>query len=654
MQELTNDFVINLPEAKDEYPFVAGERETLIWEEPLLPAVWTEENFILVPGAGYACTGKLSWQPWQVAPVNAISTYDRVILCGPVQTGKSLIAEAMVWYCIYYYQIHGMFCYAKRDTVENVFQDRIKPTIEQVPVLRMLWDGNPDNLTKDKIKLRNSIIRVASAQVPSDLATFSAGLIYASEVCKYRHAQSDTKSKLDTIKALRGRQEAYGIIGRKKEVLESSPLEEGDPLHCEMFKSGVINLRPHFPCPRCGKYQELLLEQIKEVPSIDSKGEKVYDHDPDRIRQQEAAFYECKYCGNSIQERDRIEMGQKVVWAMRGEAISQEGHTAQRRDYNSISFQWNRFVDYSFKFSEGLARFFEAQRSGDPVKLRTFFNEDMGEFANLKSAKEETSWVFTKCCEYNILDEKIPEWVSFVLLGIDTQDFGFYFVLRGFGFGKKSLLLDYGFIKCEMGPDQSPGYVLETVLARITKRTLVTKDGRQLEILAGLIDRGGHKQSFVDHLVNNIPNLYAYTGSTSKGAPLIRKGNNGLYLGNTENLSRIVSSDSVLDNWFLPENINSDYARQFVKQYDRDERDKDGNTKRVWVHGGEDHLRDCENYIQGAYVLTGLHEVLFDELQHKECVDSQKETEEEQDQSNTQYGSEFFGDLQERWSRRAR
>ena len=107
------------PTAKDDHKFVEGERDSFAMEEPKLPSAWAEEYFILMPGAGYASTGKLVLYPWQIEPLNAIAKYNSVIYCGPVQTGKSLIAEVAVWYCVDTYGFHGMFCYAKRDTVDK-------------------------------------------------------------------------------------------------------------------------------------------------------------------------------------------------------------------------------------------------------------------------------------------------------------------------------------------------------------------------------------------------------------------------------------------------------------------------------------------------------------------------------------------------------
>jgi phage terminase large subunit GpA-like protein len=642
-----------LPAVTDEQPFASdSEREALAVLPIPLPVAWAEENFFLVEGAGYAATGRITLYPWQREPLNAICGYDGVMYCGPVQTGKSLLAEMAVWYVVCNMPMHGMFLYAKRDTVEDVFQDRIAPTIREVPAIRALWDGNEDNLTQSKIKLRSCILRVASAEVASDIATFSAGLIYASEVCKYRASQIDTKSNYDKIKLLRGRQEAYGIMGKKKEILESSPKFKGDTLYREMYTSGVTNLVPKYPCPICGEYQQLTLEQIKEVPNAN----KEKDHDPERIRRDDAAYYECCACGGNILEGLRIEMGERVVWATKEERVEHNGTIKNPKPKRTrISFQWSRLVDYSFKFSECLARFYEAERSGDPVKLVSFLNEDMGEFGEIFAKERATAWLDSKKGDYNIIDDVIPDGVVAILVGIDTQDKGFYYVVRGYGAGKESWLIDCDYVAADMEKDQNPAVVADKLRMALERKDLKTADGRELYRAVGLIDRGGHKPAFVDGACATIDWLFPYIGSPNKLHPLIKLGKDDIYFGNTRNLSKIVSNDSEKDNWHLPQDIPEDYKQQFVKQYEKEETKKDGSVNVHWISGGCDHYRDCENLIQAGYVLCELDKILFDAAQIVETRKAQMiELRENRnvEQSQLEETSGFLTGVRERARRR--
>jgi phage terminase large subunit GpA-like protein len=571
------------------------------WSIPdfIMPSEWLEKNFFLVKG--YASPGKnFVLRPWQRPIVDAIIDYSEVIICLPPQTGKSLLAEGILWYLQANRPINSLCVYAKKDTVEDVFQDRFKPAIEQIPALRALWSGNPDDLTMQKLTLKRAIIRVASAGVRNDIASHPSGHIYLSEVAKYKDVG------FSVVKLAEGRQEAYTLTGDKSTVLESSPLEIGDPLHVEMYKSDVLNLEFFWPCPVCGHYQIYETKQIIEKPN----SKKEYDHDVLRIRSDDAARYECAHCGNDIPESSRIENHKRGIWAAIGEVISSDGKIISTRKVTyKVSFRASRLIDYSLRFSEYLARFFEASRSNDITNLKDFLNEDAGEFWNPKMEERPTSWLLGKCSSYKISDSVIPAGIVAVFAGVDTQDSGFYFVIRGYGLRKESWLLDCDFIPCEMESDQAFDSVLDKVRERMFRKKLITVDGRTLPISFGLCDRGGHKANYVDYITCRIDFFHSYIGAPSKIHPLIlEKG--GFYFGHTENLSRIVGHDADLDNWHLPEDIHQEYLNQFVKHYDKEEIDRYGNKKKKWIHGGNDHLRDAEAYCMGAMIASGISEVL--------------------------------------------
>ena len=128
---------------------------------------------------------------------------------------------------------------------------------------------------------------------------------------------------------------------------------------------------------------------------------------------------------------------------------------------------------------------------------------------------------------------------------------------------------------------------------------------------------------------------------------------NGFYFGQTEKLSKIVAGDSALDNWHLPEDVPKMYFDQFVKQYDKTMIARTGSESTKWVHGGNDHLRDCENYIQAGIFHLELDKYLFDDdalksVQEEQLPQSQQNVPEQRGQQETNY----FEDIQRRYERR--
>jgi phage terminase large subunit GpA-like protein len=557
-----------------------------------------------------------------------------------------MLAEIILWWIQKFRKINTLCVYAKKETVEGVFQDRFRPSLYEVPDLKKLWSGNPDDLTIKKLILNGSIIRLASARVRDDIATFSSGHIYLSELAKYREVG------FDVVKLARGRQEAYTRTLNKTAVFESSPLEVGDPLYKEMNKPGVLNLEWFWPCPHCGKYQMYLFDQenqqIAELPN--KKGE--FDHDPERIRRDNAAVYECLHCEKEIREETRIKNNERGVWARGTDTIDQQGNVLNEwPKADTVSFHWNRLIDFSFKWSECLARYFEAYLSGNPIALKDFLNEDMAQFWEPKIKEYASQWLKPKCGEYKITDETIPNGVLVVLCGIDTQDDRFYYVLRGFGAGKESWLLDCGEVACDMKEQQNKDVVLKTLQKAIEGKKLLTKDGRLLSIRWGFIDRGGHKLEFVDYIAQNIYYLAPYIGATERFRELIKQSEkNDWYLGNTEEFSRMVANDVELDNWHLPQDIPDEYCKQFVRQFDKEKIEKDGSKTRKWHKGGDDHFRDCENYIQAALIISEVGEMLFDQ----EAIERLKiEDDKEPDAKPVpQQSNQWMDGIQARWRQR--
>ena len=583
-------------------PIGQSELYGFLIRRPVQPSVWAEDNFKLT--TAYARPGKLNLFPWQVEPLDSILEYDVVILCMAVQLGKSLLGESATGWIIDNLPMNTMICYAKSGTAKDVFDERLRPMIEEVPAIRKYWNGNPDNLTQRKITLSHMIMRIASAESKSDIATYSAGYIYASEVAKY------PKKDFDQIKALFGRQEGYRVLGQTKAVIESSPESEGDPLHRLMYTRGVRNTKPYVPCPNCGEYQVLIDEQIKEIPNSDGE----LDHNPARVREEKAAKYECVHCNREIRENDRMRMSKKVVWADSSEKIV-DGKVKKKRKARWISHQCGRLVDDTFSFAECLARFFEARQSVNPVALKTYQNEDMARFMKTESRQFSTNWLLVKRKDYAQYgsDAMYPAKVLLLTLGMDTQDNGFYYVIRGWGEGMESWVIKHDFIECSIKEEENknPEVILELVKTRVIEELPHRADGVVLPITWGFIDRGGHRHKDVDFLCGRLPFLHAYTGTVNKTAPLITRSKSKGFMGHSENLSKMVESYSEGELWHLPEDIGDVYCIQFLKQFWQDKVDRHGNVLNEYVHGGADHYRDCENYNIGCAVYLQLESRLF-------------------------------------------
>ena len=611
---------IRFPRLRHEWPGVPGERELLIPTTIPRPSEFANDHLWLVPG-GYGIPGKLTLKPCQIFPTDLIVEWHgsrRVIFKGPTRTAKSLMAEVGMFWAMKFLGVNGVVAYAEDGTVSTMFRTKIAPMIRgehgHNKILRELWDGKADNLTQEKIILKNCFWRTASAQGLNDLASFGAGFVYGSEVAKWERMSDNPIAKLY------GRQDDYPMELRYS-IIESSPREIGDYLHQECFKPGTLIVEPHYPCPVCGEYQTLRDSQLK----LRDNGTEDPSRQAARLRyeREKAVYYQCIHCNQEITESGRREMDSRVVYAapsqvditvkkrheQTGEKIDRSGNVIgpTRDQYDQICVTWNRGVDLNFPFYEWLARFFESCHSADKYQL--YENEtNARHFETNTDRRTEISALESKRSDYHMIataknDNYIPDEVLDITAALDSQKDHFYYLIMGWGTHRAAWVLRYGMIYCPItSPYYSdPAIVLQTVTEElIIKNPLVKRDGSQLGIRGMLVDRGGIRPtSSTDYLVRNVPGLMAYIGAArdDPSKDLIYKSEKGpWFMGKTERLSERISQLLETDMFYLPADCGIEFMNQILRQYHEEIEDAHGNKKTVWRHGGEDHYRDCLNY----------------------------------------------------------
>ena len=611
-------------------PLSPREKANTTYRERPLPSVFARSLWLV--SGGYAISGALKLKPYQIFPVDCIYTWfgrRRVIFKGPTQTAKSLMAEVCMFWAMKYLGINGIVAYAEDGTVSSMFRTKIAPMIRGVEghnkVLRELWDGKADNLTQEKIILKNCFWRTASAQGVNDLASFGAGFVYGSEVAKWEETPDNPVLKMY------GRQDAYPIDLRYS-IIESSPrvsgnenFETGDYLYRECFKPGTIIVEPHYPCPVCGVYQVLRDSQIK----LRQDGVEEPSRQAARLRDEKsrAVWYQCLACGQEITEAGRQAVDSRVIYAapsqvditakkkheQAGETIDLSGNiTGPRREqYDQICVTWNRGVDLNFPFYEWLARFFESCHS--PDKYQLYENEtNARHFETKTDRRTEISVLESKKAKYYMAetakhDNFIPEEVLDITAAIDSQKEHFYYTIMGWGAHREAWVLRYGMIYCPINDPyySDPMVMLRTLTdAMITDNPLIKKNGARLAIRGMLIDRGGIRPTAsTDFLVRNIEGLMAYIGAArdNPAKELIYKSTEGpWFMGKTEQLSERISQLLSTDMFHLPGDCGLEFMKQVLTQYHEEVTGAYGNKRTVWHHGGEDHYRDCLNYNYAA------------------------------------------------------
>lgn len=620
------------------YPLTDGERANLRIRERPLPCEWAEGNLTLV-SPSYLYPGKFKAWPYQREPINAFHYWQNINYIGPVQTGKSLLAEIGIYYTQAVLGLNFMIAYANEKKSEDAFEDRFVQMIKDVrnKELYANWDKKEDSLTKGKLKLINCIGRIASARNKNDLASFTGPVVYGAEVAKWQLQAL----KYDPVLLLRGRSDAaFALYNSRKCILESSPYEEGDLLYREVFRNGTIVLQPHYKCPHCGTWQVWTDHQIK-LRDKELKGHPAKIRD----RKENAVFYECISCKKEITEADRVTMSDAVVWAAVGVSLDGFSQKAEkintdgsidgveeggiRRGYDSVAYWWNRLSDIAFPFWECLARFFESLH--DAEKKKTYENETMARWWKRNTGRIEERFLDTRKIEYWQWgkNHRIPDDVLLITLGVDSQDDGFYYSFVGWREWLAWTVLRQGFIPC---PRLDKGYepdVFKKFMSHLYIEQLRWGDGSTADITVGCIDRGGHRPEDVDFIVKHFPGrrLLAYVGLTRtyEDRPLVYKSENGnFYLGQSDPLSEDVGTYISSDGFRLPMDVDREFLRQIGRQFHQKKIDANGRVKVEWIHNyqGPDHYRDTLNLNLAAAKVKGIDKMLLNPAVCKDLIEN--------------------------------
>lgn len=615
-------YEFEFPEFQVDHQFTDGQLEAMEIKPHPLISDWLEENISLC--GGYLDHGPFRLKPWQKQVVNSPYYYDFCCWLGPTRTGKSMMSESVAYYCMGEMKVNGILAYPEATTAEHRFSEVVKPMIEGNKPLRDQWNGDDKQLTVKRIRLNQCTWRVASAQNKNDIASFSAPVGIGSEVGKWEKTK-----KFNAVQLLKGRQGDSHDKGFQKILLETTPFEVGDMMYIEVYNPDTLILHPFYPCPHCNEWHKYTDRQIKV------RDDKFKTAGMIRRFKQEAVYYECPHCKQEVTEKDRASVDHLVVWAapeihredfhQEAEKINSDGsidgvlENGYRPWVTRICYQWPRGVDINYQWWKWLADYFEAK--DDPVKLKSYQNEVNANYFTPKTGGVNVAYLESKKGGYLHRGQKIiiPDDVLISTLGIDTQDNGFYYLYLGWCFGLIFKILKHGFIHCDIKESQfkeNPANVYSRFNSEIYSEQMYWSNNIEVNYSYAFIDRGGHRSADVNHICNKMGKMSAYVGLTKVDytKDLFYESDNGpFYLGQTEQISELTGNIIDSNDFYIPDDFHPELCRQLARQWFMKRVNSNGNPVSIWMHGGEDHFRDCLNLAYIAGRKLNLHKLMIDQ-----------------------------------------
>lgn len=372
---------------------------------------------------------------------------------------------------------------------------------------------------------------------------------------------------------------------------------EEDDISSPIWRLWQEGTRHHFcwPCPDCGRYfvpRSKLLHYPKNATPSQALAN---------------SWLECPHCGFEIREEHKAFCNANGAFVAPGELIDAEGVISEApAETTTLSFWISGFCSPFKTIGERAERYLRALASGEQDKIQTAVNAGFGELY-LADGGEVPEWTeVVKMRE--AYAERVPDGVLFLVAAVDVQGNRLPYVIRGFGAGGTSWLIEHGYI---WGPTKD-----QEVWRRLSEKLTTPIEGRPIKI--AFIDSGfrpGKKESLPIHRVYEFCRkhkrfVFASKGSSTPMArPLIESAievtgidgkakKYGLHLLrlDTDHWKAVVHERLSFDRdapgaLRLNDAADDDYCQQLVAEA----RVKGPSGRWIWVSRyRENHFLDCE------------------------------------------------------------
>ena len=378
----------------------------------------------------------------------------KVVVMSAAQIGKTAMLMNMLGYFMHYHPAPILVMQPILDMAQAFSKDFLAPMIRDTPVLRNLVDikSRYSGNTILKKNFPGGHITIIGANSPAGLRMRPIKVILADEVDGYPPSAG---TEGDPLLLAQKRQTTFWD---KKTVIVSTPTIKGDSRIETEFNNSTQE-EWNVPCPDCGHYQPLVWANVKF----------------DRENLQREVLYECERCGVVSSEYEWKKAGQR-------------GHfVAKNPEAETRGFHLNTLASSFCGWKEVVEKFLLAKESldqGDPEKMKTWVNTELGETWEEQGEQLEDTVLFNRREIYNAV---VPDDVLVLTAGIDTQDDRFEVEVVGWGVGKESWGIRYQKIYGDLLKEQ-----VWDDLDRFLMTGFQKQDGTVLHITTACMDTGGH------------------------------------------------------------------------------------------------------------------------------------------------------------------
>jgi len=466
-------------------------RELMAWRprERINPVGWMEKYRVLTGLSEEKGPMRIIRTPffgpvlnWAVDPET-----DEIVVCKPAQIGGTENFVSLIGFFVHQERCPVLLVMADEATSEHMARHRIQTMVDGVPELAAM-KGDPWNAKEMKL-LNGGFVAVAWASSVAGLGSREYRVVVFDEVDKPGYSVTTKEASPLSL----GRERTATFWNRKHLLLSTPTLESGN-IWQELNSCDVI-FDWFVPCPYCGKRQPLRFSReyatgFKDGFFVDEHGKRVLcgqvvwegglEASTDQVNR---AGYECAYCQrvfNTFQKNKAVEQGVYVARDGKAPAVQKKKGVHLNRLYSLLGT--------SGDFPVIVDNWIRVLKSGDPRLLQGFINSTLADIWKTYTGERDDSALL------ELADDR-PEGavpgggvVAALLMGIDTQDNGFWYEIRAFGWGmtEDSWQVRYGFVDS-----------FEALEVLLFQSEYFDPDGNPYRVKKAAIDTGGHRAAEV-------------------------------------------------------------------------------------------------------------------------------------------------------------
>lgn len=385
------------------------------------------------------------------------SDVEEVVLMKPAQIGGTEVILNSLGYVIDHAPGPALLVQPTDGLAKRFSRQRMSPLLTDTPQLKAKVaasrsrDAGNSVLTKE---FPSGILVVTGANSAVGLRSMPAMYLFCDEIDGYPVDVDEEGSPIE-LAAVRQR-----TFPRRKRLLVSTPTIDGRSAIQSAYAQSDQR-RYYVPCPHCEEMQPLEFPRLMWTK---------YGLPPD------GAVYECRACGQAIEERHKTTMLARGEWRPGAPDRSRGKIRGYHLNALYAPAGWLSWGDIAQQF---------LKTHKDPEKFLVFVNTVLGEVWKSKGDAPDYEALTKRRESYAI--GTLPAGVCFLTAGCDVQKDRIVVEVVGWGRGKQSWSIDYGVLPGDTGDlVNGPWSQLDELLQRLYPHA----HGAELGIRALAVDSG--------------------------------------------------------------------------------------------------------------------------------------------------------------------